>query len=112
MRSDYQTRSLHYFHAFAVRDRLNLDNVDDSPSAPDQSSIDLESLFPSKADEKEISSNNMGILIARILKKHIPYFAKYGKGIEKHIKHQFYAEMSRKSEVVSKKFCISKYYEL
>ncbi len=25
MRSDYQTRSLHYFHAYAVRDRLNLD---------------------------------------------------------------------------------------
>lgn len=100
MRSDYQTQSLHYFHAYAVRDQVNLDHVDDCPSAPDQSSINLELLFPSKDDEREMICN-VAILIARTLKKHIPYFSKYGKGVEKHIWHQFYEEMSRKSEVVS-----------
>ena len=100
MRSDYQTRSLHYFHAYAVRDRLNLDDCDDSGSTPDLSSIDLELLLPSKDNETQIR-NSMGILIARVLKKHIPYFEKYGKGVERHITHRFYREMSQKSSVVS-----------
>ena len=96
MRSDYQTRSLHYFHAYAVRDRLNLDNCDDCASAPNPSTIDLGLLLPSKEDEMQIRSN-MGILIARTLKKHIPYFSKYGKGVERHIMHSFYEEMSQNS---------------
>ena len=54
MRSDNQTRSLHYFHSYAVRDRLNLDDYDDNPSAPDQSSIDLELLLPSSDDARDI----------------------------------------------------------
>ena len=107
MRSDYQTRSLHYFHAYAVRDRLNLDNCDDCASAPNPSTIDLELLLPSKEDEMQIRSN-MGILIARTLKKHIPYFSKYGKGVERHIMHSFYEEMSQKSNVVSK-YDLTKY---
>lgn len=99
MRSDYQTRSLHYFHAYAVRDRLNLDNCDDSASAPDMSSIDLRKLLPSKDDNTEIRKN-MCILMARTLKKHVPYFAKFGEGLERHINHKFSDEMSRKSTVV------------
>ena len=36
MRSDYQARSLHYFHSYAVKDRVNLDNFEDQhqTSAP------------------------------------------------------------------------------
>jgi L1 cell adhesion molecule like protein len=52
MRSDHQTQSLHYFHAYAVRDRINLDEVDDSPSATDESSVNLELLLPTKEDEE------------------------------------------------------------
>ena len=48
MHSDYQTRSLHYFHTYAVHDHVNIDHVDDSPLAPDQRSIKLKMLFPSK----------------------------------------------------------------
>ena len=100
MRSDYQTRSLHYFHAYAVRDRLNLDSCDDSASAPDPSSINLELLLPS-AEDRVQSRHNMGVLIARTLKKHMPFFSKYGKGLERHIRHGFYEEMSRKSTVAT-----------
>ena len=32
----------------------------------------------------------------------MPYFAKFGQGVERHIRHEFYSEMSEKSEVVSK----------
>jgi L1 cell adhesion molecule like protein len=99
MRSDHQTRSLHYFHAYALRDQLNLDKCDDSASALDLSSIDLRLLFPSKDDNTEIRKN-MCILMARTLKKHVPYFAKFGEGLERHITHKFSDEMSRKSTVV------------
>lgn len=100
MRSDYQTRSLHYFHAYALRDRLNLDSYDDNASAPDQSSIDLETLLPSPNDMRDIR-HNMALLIARTLKKYVPYFAKYAKGLERHITHEFSDEMARSSVVVS-----------
>ena len=100
MRSDNQARSLHYFHSYAVRDRVNLDSYDDSTSAPDPSVIDLESLLPSPEDTEEIR-HNMAILVARTLKKYIPYFLQYGKGVERHITHEFYEEMTQKSDVVS-----------
>ena len=103
MRSDNQTRSLHYFHSYAVRDRLNLDSYDDNPSAPDQSSIDLELLLPSSDDARDIR-HNMTILIARILKKYMPYFSKFAKGLERHITHDFYEEMAQRSVVVSRPF--------
>ena len=43
----------------------------------------------------------MTISVARILKRHIPFFAEYGKGIERHISHRFTEEMSQKSTVIS-----------
>ena len=100
MRSDYQARSLHYFHSYAVKDRINLDNCEDQPSAPDISSIDLEVLLPSDDDESTIR-RNMGILIAHTLKKHIPFYAEYGKRVERHIRHRFTEKMSQESTVVS-----------
>lgn len=100
MRSDYQTRSLHYFHSYAVRDRVNMDNFDDSVHTPDITAVDLEVLLPSKEDEADLYAN-MGILIARILKKYIPFFKEFGKGVERHIMHKYSEEMSRKSSVVS-----------
>ena len=100
MRSDYQARSLHYFHSYAVRDRLNLDSYDDSPSAPDPSLVNLELLLPSPDDNREIR-HNMAILIARVLKKHMPFFSTYGNGLEGHITHEFSEGMGQRSEVVS-----------
>ena len=100
MRVDYSTRSLHYFHAFAVQDRLDLTGYSDKPRHPDMSSIELESLLPSPADEEALRSN-MSVLVARTLVKHLPFFTKFGAGVKKHILHRFYVEMSQKSTVVS-----------
>lgn len=51
MRSNYQTRPLHYFHFYAVRDRVNMDNVYNILCAPDITAVDLELLFPTRQDE-------------------------------------------------------------
>ena len=54
MRSDHQTRSLHYYHAYSVRDRIDLTNSEDSPSLPNLKDIDVQEILPSATDKNEI----------------------------------------------------------
>ena len=82
-----------------MRDRLDLSGVSNKTPVPDVSAIRLESLLPSTSDENAIV-NNFSILIGRVLSKYIPYFDKF-KCLERHIRHDFTDEMSKKSEVVS-----------
>lgn len=100
MRSDVQSRMLNYFNVIAVRNRVDGSQLDDRPSIPDPSSIDVESMLPKANDENAIHVN-FSILIARVLKKHMPYMTKFGSGLEKHILHEYSVELSQESEVVS-----------
>ena len=100
MRSDHQTRSLHYYHAYAVRDRIDLTNFEDSPSLPNLKDIDVQEILPSATDKNEIHSN-FSFLVARVLKKHMAFFKKFGKGTVKRLRHEYSCEMGQKSEVVS-----------
>ena len=100
MRVDYQTRSLHYFQSYALRDRVDLSTLSSEVNAPDVSKINLESFLPSSGDEK-ILKNNFAVLVGRVIMKHVPFFKKFGSGLERHIQHEFSVEMAKKSEVVS-----------
>lgn len=51
MRSDHQTR---YFHAYAVRDRIDLSNVSDVKVTPDIDSINITDLLPNASDDEEL----------------------------------------------------------
>lgn len=99
MRSDNQTRSLHYFHTYALRDRLDLSDVSNKAPATDIAHMQVEALLPSASD-KATMIKHFSILIARVLSKYIPYFEKL-KCLERHIRHEFSNQMSKKSEVVS-----------
>lgn len=100
MRSDHQTRSLHYFHAYAVRDRVDVSRFSSDHKVPDLTSIKPDLLLPTSCDEAKLREN-FAILVARTLMKYMPFFAKFGRGLEKHIVHEFSTEMAQKSEVVS-----------
>ena len=100
MRSNHQTQSLHYFHVYGVRDRVDLANESDRPALPDPSSIDVEVLLPSPEDD-EAMLTNFSMLVTRVLRKHMKFFQKYGKGVDRHIVHKYQKNMSEKSEVVS-----------
>ena len=100
MRMDSQTQALHYFHMYAVRDRINLAEFTDNPSLPEVSLADLKTILPTTQDQ-EVLQKNFAILIARTLTKHMPFFKKFGSGLERHLVHERYEEMSAKSEVVS-----------
>ena len=61
-RSNRQTKSLHYFHSFAVKDRVNLQSLSDvTPTNPN---IDYSKLLPSAADITQFT-NDAEILVAR-----------------------------------------------
>lgn len=100
MKSDHQMKSLHYFHLYVVRDHIDLSKYEDNPSLLDIASINTEQLLPSEEDA-QILRSNFAMHIARVL-KHMKFFKQFGSGLERHIRHKYYAEMSKKSKVVSK----------
>ncbi len=100
MTSDNQTRSLHYFHTYAVRDRVDLSTYSNEVRMPVLDSVQLDNFLPASTDGKVIM-NNFEVLVGRILMKNIPFFQQFGKGLEKHILHEYTEEMASKSGVVS-----------
>lgn len=95
-----QTRSLHYFHSYAVRDRIDFSMFSEVAPQVDLKATDFESFLPTASDSAKLK-DNFGVLIARILVKYIPAYTTFSDIIPQHIPHQYSSEMSRKSEVVS-----------
>lgn len=93
MRIDKQTKSLHYMHKYAVRDRIDLSSFTDRPSLPDISKIKVSSILPSVDDQSAIKKN-FAVLIARVLVQNLPFFKDFGSGVERHIRHKFTHEMT------------------
>ena len=108
MRSDYQTRSVHYLHTYAVRDRIDLSAISDQAPSVEISSIDLINLLPN-AEDDECLQRKFAILIARVLLQYSPYFSRFGQAVEGHIEHKYSYEISLKSEVV-RSYCSSTIY--
>lgn len=103
-RIDKQTNSLHFFHYYAVRDRVNLQGISDYPNPhlyTPISELPLEDLLPSSLDHEALSSN-FSILVSRILVEELPYFREtFEDVVNHHIPHCYSSEMSQKSETVS-----------
>lgn len=82
MRMDCQSRSFHYFETYAVRDSLDLTDVGDMQVIPYTciNDIQLDLILPSSNDKKHLL-NNYAILFTQVLKKYIPWFAKFASGL-------------------------------
>ena len=104
MRSDsHKTESIHYFHSYAVANRVDFSDL--SERTPPLPSVDLwqlaSSLLPSPDDDATMR-NNFATHVSRVLVNNIDFFKVTFDGVvDWHIKHQFYEQMSRKSDVVS-----------
>ena len=111
---DKQTQSLHYFHSYAVKDRVDSSKLSDNhPSlvhvVPSTEDV-VSKVLPTKKDD-EIIRDYFTVLVARILCTEITYFkSSYADVVDWHIEHKFSDEMSHKSEVVS--LCSYMYYIL
>eukprot|EP00731_Ephydatia_muelleri_P007802 Em0004g140a len=73
--------SIHYFHLFAVADRIDCSYL---------------------CDQKDFAPCDICVLMSRVLCEHVEFFKKNFEDIvDTHIKHEFYDEMSMKSITVT-----------
>ena len=91
MRIDCQAQALRYFHMHSVF-LLNLWTTHLTLTFPF-----LIKILTTTQDHEM----NFAVLNARTFTKHMPFFKKFGSGLEHHLVHERYEEMSAKSEVVS-----------
>ena len=100
MRSDNRLQSLHYFHSFAIKSRIDIAGLSDIPPDP-LDTVDISKLLPNDDDDKQLH-NNFRVHIERMLVRNIQ-FLKFACDdlITLHIKHKYYSEMSGPSEIVS-----------
>ena len=95
-------QSLHYFHYFAVLNRIDFSSF---PDVHPQTCLNspkqiAHSLLPSAGDDAKLRQLFV-THVSRILCTNIPFFKNtFGDIVEWHIEHQYYSEMSRKSHVV------------
>lgn len=104
MRSDnYSKQSLHYFHICAVQNRIDFSNFPDVHPATclDSPERRAQCLLPSVQDDATLL-RNMATLVSRIVVDNMPFFHHTFDGaVTRHIKHEYYSEMGKKSVVVS-----------
>ena len=99
MRIDHQTQSLHYFHSFAVKDRVNFSSLPNTISLINPPEIDLQCFLPT-ADDQLVLEENLCVLISRMVVQYIPFFRRCTSKVKQHIDHPYSKEMARKSTVV------------
>ena len=90
--------SLHFFHYFAVKDRVNLSGLSDKPNqylAVPTSKLPINTLLPTASDHQTLV-HNIGLLISRVLVEELPFNSTFSDVVVKHVKHCHYTEMSRR----------------
>jgi len=104
MRADkHRGASLHYFHSCAVQNRIGFSAYPDvhPDTCLDSTSRRANFLLPSSEDD-DVLTQNFSVLLSRILFDNLPYFKTTFDGcVLWHIPHDYSAEMSKKSVVVS-----------
>ena len=100
---NYSNKSLHYFHSFAVQNRVDFNCLPDvAPvSCLNHPNEVAKCLLPSTNHDR-IMKDHFIVIISCILYSNMEFFkASFDGCIEWHIRHKFYQEMCTKSHVVS-----------
>lgn len=99
MRIDKRTQSLHYFNAYAVKDRVDCseDSTEHQQFPP---TCDPQTILPNQDDHFQFFEN-CSILLGRILVKHIPILSSLSDATVWHIRHEQSQAMKETSIVVS-----------
>eukprot|EP00731_Ephydatia_muelleri_P018431 Em0011g471a len=98
MRLNSQTTSLHYFHTYAVKDRICFSHLSTDPIEIIQDSINFEMFYPTVGDNTQLVSN-LETLVARMFVQRIPGLQSLSAEATPHIKHLYSKQMALKSEV-------------
>ena len=100
MRINNQTKSLHYFHVFAVKGRINFSHLSSNAEMVCFDNIDFGVFCPNLDDEAKLVLN-FETLVTRMLVEHIPGIQHLFPHVTHHIQHKHSRNMSQKSTVVS-----------
>lgn len=95
--------SIHYFHSYAVADRVDFNHLCDQviPTLQRDAKQLASFLLPTLDDDAALC-NNICVLMSRILYANMEFFQHSFDGVvDWHIKHEFFDEMSTCSKVVS-----------
>ena len=96
--------SIHYFHSYAVADRVDFNHLCDQviPTLQRDAKQLASFLLPTLDDDAALRNNIICGLMSRILYANMEFFQHSFDGVvDWHIKHEFYDEMSTCSKVVS-----------
>ena len=100
MRVGNQVKSLHYFHSYAVHDRIDVSDLSDDQPKNDIQSLPVTTFVPSADDCTTLRSNYI-FLVARVIVDKLPYFSDLHKCVVQHIPHRHSKAMEQKSKIVS-----------
>lgn len=100
MTMEHQRKSLHYFHSYAVFNRIDFSDLASDQPIADVSTLSLSTYLPDTTDCAKLREN-YAILLARVVVEEMPYFRVFRDCVVKHIKHLYSSEMKAKSVLVS-----------
>ena len=95
---DSQGKSLHYFHYYALMDRIDLSTESDEPPS-ETVSLTIDDILPTEDDYTTILSN-FATLASRVICEYIAGFAPFKHLVKQHIEHAHQKEMCQRSKVV------------
>ena len=84
---DHHRNSLHYFHSYAVLDRIDLTKFSEVPLRLAIDSFPITSLLPSLEETKQVA-DNFGVLVGRVLVEYLPHLSSLSDVCVKHIEHR------------------------
>ena len=101
MRTDYQTQSLHYFHAYADLNRIDFTALrEETPTSRLLRNLEILAFLPSVADCQALRDNYV-VLFARVICDTLSTLYPFQKSVPRHILHKYSVNMSAKSVTVS-----------
>ena len=105
VKARYQTKSqnnksLHYFHAYAVKERVVAQGLDIKRPQKSIAEIEMREFLPTPEVQEAIVADLVKI-IPRVLVKYLTPYSAFKKAVIYHIPHPHSKEMVEKSEVVS-----------
>ena len=92
MRIEYQTKPLHYFHAYAALNRIDFTGLSDLPVDCYVRNLETLAFLPSVADCQALRDNYI-VLFARVICDTLTAFSSICDCVPKHILHKYSAEI-------------------
>ena len=100
MRQDDRDKSVHFFHHYALKDRVDSSHLSSYQPQCLASSLCPADFLPS-AEDYRILRNNFVIHLARIAVKKLTSFRFLQEGVPQHIHHPHSKDLSQPSQFVS-----------